>query len=60
MADRRFTRIETISPRNHVHAFRLDSVDQLDAGFAALAREAYAVGCQEHLVTPPAMRARRA
>lgn len=43
-----FTRIETISPRNQVHHFRLDS----PAGVAALeayAREAYAVGCQAHL-----------
>ncbi len=49
---RHFTRIETISPRNHVHAFRLDSADDLDADFAALARAAYAVGRQEHLDSP--------
>lgn len=47
--DPRFVRIDTISPRNHVHVFRLDSPAQLDAGFAAFACEAYAVGCQEHL-----------
>lgn len=58
--DARFTRIDTISPRNHVHVFRLDSPAQLDAGFAALAREAYAVGCQEHLGAAAGRRSRRA
>src|SRR5947207_13804362 len=28
--NRRFRRIETFSPRNHPHAFRLESVDDLD------------------------------
>jgi hypothetical protein len=43
-----FTRIETFSPRNHVHPFRLDEpadVEQL----RPYAAEAYAVGRQEHL-----------
>jgi len=54
---RHFTRIETFSPRNHLHAFRLDSPAALDAEFRALAREAYAVGRQEHLAAPRTRRA---
>jgi hypothetical protein len=46
----RFTRVETISPRNHVHVFRLDSPSQLDEEFAGWVREAYAVGEQKHLL----------
>jgi uncharacterized protein DUF5655 len=45
----RFTRVETFSPRNHLHAFRIDSVADLDDEFAAWTREAYAVGEQKHL-----------
>ena len=47
----RFTRIETFSPRNHLHAFRLDSLAELDDEFASWVREAYAVGEQKHLAT---------
>lgn len=43
-----FTRVETFSPRNHLHAFRLDRPDQVAPLFDH-AREAYAVGRQEHL-----------
>ena len=43
-----FTRVETISPRNHVHHFRLDDPGQV-AALRAWAREAYAVGRQDHL-----------
>ena len=43
-----FTRVETFSPRNHTHAFRLDSPEQVEA-LEPFAREAYAVGRQEHL-----------
>ena len=46
--DPRFTKVESLSPRNHVHHFRLDSPDQV-AGLRDLAREAYAVGRQEHI-----------
>lgn len=46
----RFRRVESFSPRNHLHAFRLDSVDDLDAQFSRWAREAYAVGEQKHLM----------
>ena len=48
----RFQRVETFSPRNHLHAFRLDSLAQLDDEFAAWVREAYAVGEQKHLRQP--------
>jgi uncharacterized protein DUF5655 len=47
----RFRRIETFSPRNHLHAFRISSLAELDAEFRSWLREAYAVGAQEHLVT---------
>jgi hypothetical protein len=45
----RFRRIDTISPRNHVHHFRLVSPADVDAVFQSWLREAYAVGAQEHL-----------
>jgi uncharacterized protein DUF5655 len=54
----RFRRIETISPRNHVHHFRLTSPSDVDAEVAAWLREAYAVGEQRHL-EPPASPDRR-
>lgn len=47
--DERFTKIETISPRNHVHHFQLRDIRQIDHRFRALIRAAYAVGNQEHL-----------
>lgn len=43
-----FTRIETFSPRNHLHAFRLDDPAEV-AALRDYAREAYAVGRQDHL-----------
>jgi len=49
---RRFRRIETISPRNHVHAFRITRLEDLDAEFRGWIREAYAVGRQDHLLPP--------
>jgi hypothetical protein len=48
LEDPAFTRVETISTRNHVHHFRLESPDEV-AGLQRFAREAYAVGRQEHL-----------
>jgi hypothetical protein len=51
-----FTKVETISRRNHVHHFRLDSTGQVEA-LRDFARLAYAVGRQEHLaggiLSPP-------
>lgn len=45
----RFRRIETFSPRNHLHAFRFDSVEEVDDEVAAWFAEAYRVGEQRHL-----------
>jgi len=45
----RFTRVETFSPRNHLHAFRLTTPGDVDEEFHRWLREAYAVGKQEHL-----------
>lgn len=45
----RFRRIETFSPRNHLHAFRFESVAEIDAEAAAWLAEAYRVGQQQHL-----------
>jgi hypothetical protein len=43
-----FSRVETFSPRNHLHAFRIDDPGQVEL-LREFAREAYAVGRQEHL-----------
>jgi hypothetical protein len=45
----RFYEIQTFSPRNHLHNFRLQSEEELDAEFELWIREAYAVGEQRHL-----------
>jgi hypothetical protein len=53
LAERRaspcFCKIETISPRNHVHSFELRDADQLRGELKHFIGEAYRVGCQEHL-----------
>jgi hypothetical protein len=49
----RFSRIDTISPRNHVHYFRIRSPDELDGEVAAWVAEAYRVGEQRHLRARP-------
>ena len=50
----RFTKVETISPRNHVHSFCFTSRAQMDKEVLSWLREAYRVGQQKHLVrTPP-------
>lgn len=46
--DPRFHKVESFSPRNHAHHFRLDSVEDVDR-LAPFVAEAYAVGCQAHL-----------
>ena len=43
-----FTKIESFSPRNHAHHFRLDDPAEV-AALEGFAREAYAVGRQDHL-----------
>jgi hypothetical protein len=45
----RFRRVETFSPRNHLHAFRLTTPGEIDDEFRAWLAEAYRVGKQEHL-----------
>ena len=45
----RFTKIEYISPRNHVHSFCFYSRQELDREVLAWVREAYRVGQQHHL-----------
>ncbi|MGE5209569.1 MAG: DUF5655 domain-containing protein [Alphaproteobacteria bacterium] len=44
----RFRRIQTISPRNHVHSFRLTLRRDIDADFRSWLEEAYEVGKQSH------------
>lgn len=45
----RFTRIDSLSPRNHVHHFRLRHPAEIDDEVRGWLREAYAVGEQKHL-----------
>jgi len=45
----RFTRIEYISPRNHVHSFRFEPREELDREVFGWLREAYRLGQQRHL-----------
>jgi hypothetical protein len=47
-----FTKVESFSPSNHAHHFRLDAPEQVKS-LEAYARETYAVGCQEHLRRDP-------
>jgi hypothetical protein len=47
----RFRRIESLSPRNHVHHFRLQALEDVDEDFELWLREAYSVGEQRHLAT---------
>ncbi len=52
LASPRFTRIESLSPRNHVHHFQIYTLAELDAEVAGWLCEAYAVGEQKHLTHP--------
>jgi hypothetical protein len=45
----RFLRIEALSARNVVHAFRVTSPGEVDEQFTAWLGEAYTVGAQQHL-----------
>jgi uncharacterized protein DUF5655 len=45
----RFRKVETFSPRNHLHVFRLTQPSDIDADFRAWLAEAYRVGDQRHL-----------
>jgi len=44
-----FHKIETISPRNHVHVFELREAGQLQGDLRHCISDAYRVGRQEHL-----------
>ena len=44
-----FGRINSYSPNNHVHEFRLDSKKQLTPGFVEYIGKAYKVGQRKHL-----------
>jgi Domain of unknown function (DUF5655) len=44
----RFRKVQTISARNHVHTFRLITMQDVDRDFRAWLAEAYAVGEQRH------------
>jgi hypothetical protein len=50
----RFRRIETLSPYTHLYTVRVAGSSDVDDELAAWLREAYAVGCQEHLRSPTA------
>jgi hypothetical protein len=45
----RFRQIQTFSPRNHMHVFRIEHPEEVDDEFRAWIEEAYRVGSQEHL-----------
>ena len=45
----RFRRVQTFSPRNHLHQFRLERLEDADEEVAAWLAEAYRVGEQRHL-----------
>jgi hypothetical protein len=45
----RLRRVEILLPNVHVHLFSFDAPDQIDDAFLRLARDAYAIGRQEHL-----------
>lgn len=47
-----FRRVESFSPRNHLHAFRLTSMEDLPPEFTGWLADAYRVGAQEHLPAP--------
>jgi hypothetical protein len=47
-----FRRVESFSPRNHLHAFRLNDPSDITPELRALMAEAYAVGEQRHLARP--------
>jgi hypothetical protein len=46
-------RIDTLSPRNVVHALRLAAPAEVDEEFTAWLAEAYQVGAQQHLRRQP-------
>jgi [ribosomal protein S5]-alanine N-acetyltransferase len=61
LRSKRFRDIQTISPRNVVHAFRLEGPDEVDDEVSAWIAQAYLVGLQRHLPhrDPPPIRSAR-
>ncbi len=49
----RFLKIESFSPRNHAHHFKIESIAELDEEVRSWLAEAYLVGKQEHLKSRP-------
>jgi hypothetical protein len=47
-----FNRVESFSPRNHLHAFRLTEPSEIDNELRKWLLAAYAVGEQKHLSRP--------
>jgi hypothetical protein len=45
----RFHKVDSFSPRNHAHYFRIEHPSDVDAEVITWLREAYAVGEQEHM-----------
>src|SRR5687767_7744543 len=45
----RFRSIQTFSPRNHLHTFRVNDLSEVDDELRGWLAEAYAVGAQRHL-----------
>ena len=45
----RFRQVQTFSPRNHLHTFRIAQLSDIDADFRSWLAEAYLVGDQQHL-----------
>ena len=52
IASSRFRTVQTFSPRNVLHTFRLVGPDEVDAEFRAWLAEAYRVGEQRHRERP--------
>ena len=49
LSNRRFKRIETMSPKCYVHHFKVETPGELDQEVAGCLCEAYQTGTQEHL-----------
>jgi hypothetical protein len=45
-----FRKIQTISPRNHVHCFKISALEDFSPEFVSFVPLAYAVGQQQHLI----------
>lgn len=54
-----FYRIESFSPRNHLHAFELRDLAQLSGEFSRFIGLGYRVGRQEHIEHRQSVRTRR-